>query len=107
MKIYLINMMLTEKGIKETVKEYECKRTASGFKADRVSGFGGKTTLIKNSDILRIDTFTVNRVDLITYYTWYLSKVDKQLVQNMLWRKLREDVENNRKASNKLIEYFN
>lgn len=99
-------MYLDVNGLKEFFHEYECKRTPAGYKVDRESNYGGKTTIVKSAEIMKVDSMTVNRVDLISFYTWFLKETDKEAATKMLWNDIRSLAEQNRKAANLLIEYL-
>lgn len=77
--IYRLTYSLTEEGFEEYLGDFTCKKTKQGFILDRQSNFGGKTTRVKNSEILKLDSMVrENMYHLISYYTYYFHGQEQQ-----------------------------
>lgn len=73
MKIYHISVSLTESGCKLKVSECECEERPTTYRVKATSNFGGKTTIVKKSEILKLDSMVrENLHQLIQAYTWCL-----------------------------------
>ncbi len=107
MKIKRISVSVNENGLIESVKEFDCKKTASGYTVDTVSNFGGKTTRLKEDEILSVDTLMVkNLYHFIQFYTWYFESNEAQ-AKASVYEKLRETVIRQADTSQKLLTFLN
>ncbi len=90
MKIKYISVSLTEKGINEKVSEFDFKKSTTGYIVNATSNFGGKTTRLKNSDMLKVDSMAVvGLCRLLHFYTWYFEE-QEQKAKELVYNKLKE-----------------
>lgn len=99
MKIIRISIRVGDSGVKESVFDYECKKTKAGYVVERESNFGGKTTFVKNAEILLVDTMLNNSASLIERYTWCFEETlsqARQLVIDSLIKKAEYNYNNSK-----------
>ncbi len=89
MKIHYFSLYLTEStGLKESYREFDCKETDSCYIVQKESTFGGKTTRVKKSEILQVDSMAREGIcDILQFYTWFLDGYlldAKQLVKDKM-----------------------
>lgn len=71
MNIIYISLHLTESGLKESIKEFHCDEKPNSYKVAKASNFGGKTTMVKKEEILKVDSMVrENLYNTIHAYTW-------------------------------------
>ncbi len=112
MNIHYISYFLSEEGMKAREHTFECTKTPSGYKVNKASNFGGKTTLVKDADILKAECLT--RTDVISTihcFTFYLNESDKYtakgLLRDYLTRRATDAKELATKVYDTLIETLN
>lgn len=100
MKIYRYSLFANEEtGLKETIQEFECVEKNATYKiAGRPSTFGGKSTMVKKGEILKVDSMVREMVTPISFYTWYL-KGQEEEARKLVFNKIRKAAHDNwRKA---------
>lgn len=93
MKIFIISIGAFQKGINGHEGEHEASKTKTGYKVSKQSNFGGKTTLVKDTEILKVDSMTNNHNRQVSFYTWYLEGqevIAKKIITEALIEKVKD-----------------
>ncbi|MES2382426.1 MAG: hypothetical protein V4538_15370 [Bacteroidota bacterium] len=107
MKIFVISIYIGGPTFKYKIGEFEAVKTKLGYVVNKESSFGGKTTRLKQSDILKLDSNL--RPDLsstVQFHTWYFEGKEKEaklLITNAAKNAIDVIIENGRN----LLKSFN
>jgi len=89
MKIYFTRIQIGEGSVSIKELEFEATKTATGYKVNKESTFGGKTTLVKEAQIMQVDSYL--RTDIISPidgFVWFLNEEESPEVKQLILNKL-------------------
>ena len=98
--------MLNNNGLKKVVNEFDCKKTTNGYVVDSQSNFGGKTTRVRNEEIMFADSMVrENLYYAISFYTWYFEETEKE-AEDLLMNSVYTVAYRQAETANKLVEHL-
>lgn len=106
MKIYYVAAMATEEKIETKETEFEAKESKTLFIVNKPSNFGGKTTQVKKTDILKIDSMArLGLCSPIHRHTWSLPE-SLTTAKESVFIELKKAAKKQAEVSNKILSHF-
>jgi hypothetical protein len=105
MTIIRYSVLVSTNGLIESLREFTCKASNTGFVVNRTSNFGGNTTRVKKEELLRVDSMIRELVSQIQYYTWCLPE-DIETAKKIVNERVLSKAIENHSITKQLLDYL-